>query len=79
MLGAFIIYSAYRSSVQVIACIAGLVSMVSFIVIAYASGAFGEVFDKIIVADVIGSIALLAVLVVHQHAPTCKGGQRTRY
>ena len=69
LLGAFIIYSAFRSSVQVIACIAGLVSMISFIVIAYAVGEFGDAFNKIIVADIVGSIALVAVLVARYFAP----------
>ena len=64
LLGAFIIYSAFRSSVQKLACIAGLVSMISFIVLAYASGQFGEHLNKVIVADVVGSLALIAVLVV---------------
>ena len=64
LLGTFIIYSAFRSSVQTVACTAGLVSMISFIAIAYVSGEFGETFNKIIVADVVGSIALAAVLII---------------
>lgn len=63
LLGTFIIYSVFHSSVQTIACIAGLVSMNSFIVLAYASGQFGEALNKAIVADIVGSLALLAVLV----------------
>ena len=70
LLGAFIIYSALRSSIQVIACIAGLVSMISFIVIAYATGNFGELFNKIIVADVVGSVALIVVLVLRRIQPS---------
>ena len=66
LLGTFIIYSAFRSSVQTHACIAGLVSMISFIVLAYASGQFGEALNKAVVADVIGSFLLLAVLVVRR-------------
>ena len=62
LLGAFIIYSAFKSSLQVLACIAGLVSMISFIIIAAITGEYGETFNKIIVADIVGSVALLAVL-----------------
>ena len=69
LLGAFIIYSAFRNSFQVMACIAGLVSMISFIVIAYAVGDFGDAFNKIIVADIVGSIALVVVLVARSWAP----------
>ena len=67
LLGAFIIYSAFRSSVQTMACIAGLVSMISFIVLAYASGEFGEMLNKVIIADVVGSLALVAVLVIRMN------------
>lgn len=66
LLGTFLIYSAFRSSVQTLACIAGLVSMISFIILAYASGQFGEALNKVIVADVIGSLALLAVLIIRK-------------
>lgn len=67
LLGAFIIYSAFRHSLQVIACIAGLISMLSFIVLAYASGEYGDVLHKIVIADVVGSVALLAVLVIRKN------------
>ena len=68
LLGAFIIYSAFRQSLQVLACIAGLISMIAFIALAYATGGFGDALNKVIVADVIGSILLLAVLVIRvQH------------
>ena len=66
LLGTFLIYSAFRSSVQTLACIAGLVSMMSFIVLAYASDQFGEALNKAIVADAIGSFLLVAVLVVRR-------------
>jgi hypothetical protein len=71
LLGTFLIYSAFRSSVQTLACVAGLVSMVSFIALAYASGQFGETLSKVIVADVVGSLALVAVLVIRKDQ---KGG-----
>ena len=64
LLGAFIIYAAFRQSIQVLACIAGLVSMIAFIALAYASGEFGEALNKAIIADVVGSIALAAVLII---------------
>ena len=63
LLGTFLIYSAFRSSVQTLACIAGLVSMLSFIALACASGPFGAALNKAIVADIVGSLLLVAVLV----------------
>lgn len=67
LLGTFLIYSAFRSSVQTLACIAGLVSMIAFIALAYASGQFGEVLNKVIIADAIGSLLLVAVLVARKN------------
>ena len=64
LLGGLIIYSAFRESLQSLACIAGLISMISFIVLAYAAGGYGEALNKVIVADVIGSVALIAVLIL---------------
>lgn len=66
LLGAFIIFSTIRPTLQQIACIAGLISMLSFVVIAYAVGDFGQPMSKIIVADIIGSIALAAVLLIRR-------------
>lgn len=64
LLGAFILYSIVRPDLQRLACIAGLTSMLSFILLAYVVGGFGQPINKIIVADIIGSVALLAVLLM---------------
>jgi len=67
LLGSFLIYSAFRSSIQTLACIAGLVSMISFIALAYSSGHFGEALNKAIIADLVGSLALVAVLIIRSN------------
>ena len=69
LLGSFVIYSAFRPAYQTLACIAGLVSMVSFVILAYASGEFGEALNKAIVAEVIGSVLLIAVLLLNRKRP----------
>ncbi len=66
LLGAFILYSIIRPGLQQLACVAGLVSMLSFVLLAYAVGDFGQPMSKIIVADIIGSVALLAVLLLRK-------------
>ena len=77
LLGAFVIYSAFRESLQVLACVAGLVSMVSFIILAYASGEFGQALNKVIIADVIGSIALILVLFIRFRSVPSRGSHRS--
>ena len=64
LLGIFIIYSAFRTTVRFLACIAGLISMIAFIVIAYSTGDYGQALHKIVIADIIGSLALAVVLLI---------------
>lgn len=66
LVGSFIVFSAFKRPLQVLACVAGLVSMLSFIILAYASGDYGAALHKIIIADVVGSISLIAVLVLRR-------------
>lgn len=62
LLGGFIIYSAFKPELQWLAIIMGLVSMLSFIVVAFLVGDFGAGIRKVIIADVIASGGLLIVL-----------------
>ena len=62
LLGLFIVYSAVERSQRLLACVAGLVSMVSFVLLAYASGNVGGKLHTVVVADIAGSIALAVVL-----------------
>ena len=77
MLGVFIIYSAFRESLQTLACVAGLISMISFIILAYASGEFGQALNKVIIADVIGSMALLLVLFIRFRSAPSRGSSQS--
>lgn len=65
LLGSFMIYSAFRKSLRLLACLAGLVSMMSFVLLAYASGNVGNELRTVLVADIVGSVAL-AVVLVHE-------------
>ncbi len=62
LLGAFLVYSAFNSSVRTVACIAGITSMLSFVFLAYSSGDFGDEIRKVVLVDIAGSIALSFVL-----------------
>ena len=74
LLGALIFYSIFNRSVQILASIAGIVSMVAFIMLAYAAGEYGDAFDKIIVADVIGTVALVFVVLSHRMTGNAESG-----
>ncbi len=64
ILGAFIIASAFKQSLRLVACITGLISMTAFVVLAYATGAYGEAIDKVVMVDIVGSLGLVIVLVL---------------
>lgn len=75
LLGSFIIYSAAEKSLRLLACVAGLISMMSFVLLAYASGDFGDKLRTVVVADIAGSIGLAVVL--FQLLKTRAGSQRS--
>ena len=64
LLGGFLLFAAHRSSLQLPAAIAGLVSMSSFVVLAILSGEIGPELNSIVLADIVGSVAIAVVLLV---------------
>lgn len=67
ILGLFLLYAAFSPSLQPLAIIVGLVSVLSFIAIAWAVGDYNAALRKVVIADVIAAVALViasAMLVV---------------
>lgn len=60
LLGLFLLYAAFQPSLQLMAIVAGLVSVVSFIAIAWSVGGYNEAIRKVVIADIIATIALIA-------------------
>jgi hypothetical protein len=52
LLGAFCIYAAIRPSLQLVALIAGAVSVVSFLFLAYTTANYNEELQRVVIADV---------------------------
>ena len=65
LLGAFIIYSAFKPELQWWAIVVGLVSMLSFVAVAVLVGDYGSGIRKVIIVDVIATVGLLIVLGLH--------------
>lgn len=65
LIGGFMLLSAFRSSLQVIAATIGLISMSSFVILAYLSGETGVEVDRVVIADIAGSIAAGLVLILN--------------
>ena len=59
LLGLFLLLAAFRSSLQVPAIVAGLISTASFTLIAIASGDYNESLERVLIADILAIICLL--------------------
>lgn|SRR5690606_26626061 len=59
ILGLFMVYAAFQPSLQTLAIIAGLISVVSFIAIAWSVGGYNESVRKVVIADIIATVALV--------------------
>jgi hypothetical protein len=63
LLGVFLIYAAFKPTLQPLAFIAGFISVLSFIGLAWSVGDYNEAVQKVVVADVVAIVSLvLAVL-----------------
>ncbi len=63
LIGGFMLLAAFRSSLQATSASIGLVSMSSFVLVAYLVGDFGEEINRVAIADIIGFIAAAMVLI----------------
>lgn len=59
VLGALFIYAAFQPPLQLIALIAGFVSVLSFFYLAYSVSGFNDAIQRVVIADVIALVALL--------------------
>ena len=66
LLGSFIIYSAFRPVIQSLACHAALFSMLGFVILAFTAEGYGAALHKIVIADLIGLLAIVVALVLRQ-------------
>jgi len=58
LLGAFLVFSAFRSELQVLAITAGLISAASFMAIALSIGGYNAAIQRVVVADVVAVLCL---------------------
>ena len=63
LLGIFLICSAFMSSLQLPALIAGFLSVVSFLYLSYSVGGYNEQVNRIVIADKVALVCLVVALV----------------
>jgi hypothetical protein len=65
LLGLFLIFAAFRPSLQTLAFLAGFVSVTSFLWLAYSAGQYNKQIAGIVVADVVALVCLIIGAVVY--------------
>ncbi len=59
LLGAFLAYAAFREELQLLAFVAGFVSVLAFLYLAWATGGVNAPLQRVVVADVIALVCLV--------------------
>ena len=65
LLGLFLVYAAFKPAFQPMAFFGGLLSVMSFLIIAWSSGGYSEAISNVVIADVVAAIALLIAGVLY--------------
>jgi hypothetical protein len=65
LLGAFLIYAAFARTWQPLALVAGFVSVVSFLVLAWPSSAYNVAIQRVFLADVVALVCLVVAALLY--------------
>ncbi len=65
LLGSFLILSAFKPDLRLIAITAGFISVLSFVFLALSVGGFNNELNRIVMADVLATVLLLIATVLH--------------
>ena len=69
LLGVLLIAAAFRPELRVVALVAGLVSTVSFLVIAWSVGGYKAQVSRVVLADVLAVVLLVLAAIVQRFEP----------
>ncbi len=64
LLGAFMVYAAFRPALQLLAFVAGFVSVVSFFWIAWSVGGYNDRVGRIVAGDIVALVSLVIGVIV---------------
>ncbi len=69
MVGGILIFAALQPSWRPVALLVGLISAVSFLLIAQRIGSYNLALRRVVIADIVAIAAMLAVLIISQVRP----------
>jgi len=59
LLGAFLVFAAFKPSLQAIAFVAAFVSVLSFLLLAWSNGGYNALVGRVVTADLVALVALV--------------------
>jgi hypothetical protein len=65
LLGVFLIYAAFKPPLQPLALIAGFISVLSFIGLAWSVGGYNVAVRRVVVADIVAVVSLILALFLY--------------
>ena len=68
ILGLFFVFAAFRPEIQTVAFLAGFVSVVSFLWLAWSVGGYGPQVARVVMADIIALVCLMIGAAAHAYA-----------
>ncbi|HMO48099.1 MAG TPA: phosphopantetheine adenylyltransferase [Rubrivivax sp.] len=69
LLGAFFLYAAFRPAFQLVAFIAGFVSVLSFLYLAWSVGAYNARVGRVFTVDVVALVCLIVGVAAYAYLP----------
>ncbi len=67
ILGLFLVFAAFRPQFQTVAFIAGFISVVSFLWLAWSVGGYNAQIARVFIADVVALVCLIIGVAAHVH------------
>ena len=65
LFGLFFIYAAFKPVYQPLAFIAGFVSVISFMALAWSTGGYNDAIGKVVIADLVAFASLLLAVILY--------------
>ncbi|MBI4851934.1 MAG: phosphopantetheine adenylyltransferase [Acidobacteria bacterium] len=65
LLGLFLIYAAFRPTLQSFALVAGFISVISFLWLAFSIGNYNSLIARVVIADIIALICLVIATILY--------------
>lgn len=69
LLGVFLLYAAFRPAFQLVALVAGFVSVLSFLILAWSVGGYNAQVGRVFLADLAALVCLIAGAIAYALLP----------